>query len=526
MNANNKSDSPSTTPKGGRDRACNSPVNQQKRTRKPTPAQRDLIDMKEKATDQAVNNIAGLVEDLLLVTRPNNDEDTEEVCDAADSLVAYSPNTRRMYERYMNKWKDYVKEKKIKNETNDVTVRDFFKSLRGQYAPSTLWVIYSCVNTYFQETHGTNLKNYSRLQRYMKAQSSKYVCAKSKTFSAEELDAVLTFCQDSEDPKHHLLGVGVALMYYGLLRVSDVLKVQVQNVSVNNQKKIVVKFEHARKRVNPGFTYHIPSRYYSLFSKYFGTFAPFPKPEDRYLKNWNKHGKNRYQPTGKHTVEQFVKGACNILNKSPSGYTSHAFRRSAATNLADSGVSFVNLKRHGQWKSDAVVEGYIANSKPLRLEREEGLLPTHAKKQRKQATAPPLDPPNTTDTLEEDDYLVDLAETVEDPGPLPLSLVGFSQIEGTDPQAYEVMDVTHEGHPIVTFSQTNSLTHTTRPSRTTNQAAAGTIAVPSSADARPVLPPPCPSPAALDLSSLIGHNGTVFHGCTVVLNVNNNTNRS
>ena len=40
-----------------------------------------------------------------------------------------------------------------------------------------------------------------------------------------------------------------------------------------------------------------------------------------------------------------------------------------------SGVSFINLKRHGQWKSNAVVEGYIANSKPLRREREECLLP-------------------------------------------------------------------------------------------------------------------------------------------------------
>ena len=225
----------------------------------------------------------------------------------------------------------------------------------------------------------------------------------------------------------------------------------------------MIKFEHARKRVNPGFTYHVPSRYYTLFSKYFNTFTPFPK--GRYLKNGNKHGKNRYQQTGKHTVEQFVKGCCAILNKSPSGYTSHAFRRSAATNLADNGVSFVNLKRHGQWKSDAVVKGYIANSKPLRLEREEGLLPTHAKKQRKQATAPPLYPPDTDLELEEDNF-VDLAETVEDPGPLPLNLVGFSQIEGTDPQAYEDTDVTPEGHPIVTFSQTtSSVTRTTRPSR-------------------------------------------------------------
>ena len=45
------------------------------------------------------------------------------------------------------------------------------------------------------------------------------------------------------------------------------------------------------------------------------------------------------------------------------------------TNLADRSVSFINLKKHGQWKLDAVVEGYIANSKPMRRERETCQLP-------------------------------------------------------------------------------------------------------------------------------------------------------
>ena len=59
---------------------------------------------------------------------------------------------------------------------------------------------------------------------------------------------------------------------------------------------------------------------------------------------------------------------------------SHPIHNPSSTNLADSGISFVNLKRHDQWKSDAVVEGYITNLKSLRLEREEGLLSSHTKK--------------------------------------------------------------------------------------------------------------------------------------------------
>ena len=73
--------------------------------------------------------------------------------------------------------------------------------------------------------------------------------------------------------------------------------------------------------------------------------------------------------------KSFVKTACDILGVDPTGYTTHCFRRSAATNLADTRVSFVNLKRHGQWKSDSVAESYIANSQVLRDERELCLLP-------------------------------------------------------------------------------------------------------------------------------------------------------
>jgi len=87
-----------------------------------------------------------------------------------------------------------------------------------------------------------------------------------------------------------------------------------------------------------------------------------------------------------------VQTACEVLHKDPVGYTVHAFRRSAATNLADAGVSFVNLKRHGQWKSDSVAEGYIANSKALQHERVVMLLPEH----RRTASFPsPLGPPRT-----------------------------------------------------------------------------------------------------------------------------------
>ena len=370
-----KVNSPSTTRKGGRDRApIESPV-EPKRARKPSAALRAVMEEEKEEDDKMLKQCAAEVEDLLIDSRPN--DTAEDLSDDVNQLLA-NRNTRRMYLRYQEKWKEHVRDNNIENEVDDVALRNFFKTLRGHYAPSTLWVIYSCVNHYFIEVHGKNLKNFPRLSKYLKGATEKYVAKKSKVFSPEQMDAILAFCSASDNHEHHLLGVGVAIMYYGLLRISDLLKVNVENVSILQDKKIQVAFEHTRKRRNEGFTFHIAPAYYDLFIKYESSLAP--GATDRYIKNYNKQAHYRKQPCGKHKAEGFVKRCCAILDVPTKDYTSHAFRRSAATNLADSGVSLINLKRHGQWKSDKVVEGYIANSKPLRKERMEGLMPQAKKK--------------------------------------------------------------------------------------------------------------------------------------------------
>ena len=164
-------------------------------------------------------------------------------------------------------------------------------------------------------------------------------------------------------------------MYYGLLRVCDSTKIQKADVSHQDNGRIVIKFEHARKRRNPGFTYHVPSLYAELFKRYEADLPVHLSPEEQYLRLYVKKDKERSKEVSSYMSKSFVKTACDILGVDPTGYTTHCFRRSAATNLADAGVSFVNLKRHGQWKSDSVAESYIANSQVLRDERELCLLP-------------------------------------------------------------------------------------------------------------------------------------------------------
>lgn len=212
------------------------------------------------------------------------------------------------------------------------------------------------------------------------------MATKSRVLTSNEVNILLKFCHVSSFHEDTLLGVTLALQYYGLLRIYDVLKIEVRDVSCMDDGKMKIKFEHCRKRKNPGFTFYIPLDYKQLFMKYISELDMNINKNTRFLKNYAMLEHKRTIQTGYKKVSNMIKKACAILGKNPKGYTGHCMRRSAATNLADHSVSFVNLKRHGQWKSDSVVEGYIANSEPICMERLEGLMPKKTKPVRNPST--------------------------------------------------------------------------------------------------------------------------------------------
>ena len=176
----------------------------------------------------------------------------------------------------------------------------------------------------------------------------------------------------------------------------------------------------------------------------------------QFLKNWNNKGKRRIQNTGKHTVNKLHKVACEILKRPDIGYTSHTWRWFAATNLADAGVSFINLKRHGQCISDSVVEYYIVNTRPLRNKHLHCNMPKGGSTQmvgQHQDISHQFCNENQHVELEDMVHLMNPNPpqenvNLEDGG---LTVLGFSQIY--DP-AYEVSDATNDGIPILTATST------------------------------------------------------------------------
>lgn len=84
---------------------------------------------------------------------------------------------------------------------------------------------------------------------------------------------------------------------------------------------------------------------------------------DRMLMQYRK-GKCVNQVMGKHSIAKIPKEIAAFLKlPEPNLYTGHSYRRSGTTIAADAGASVEDLMRLGPWKSIAVCQRYVQDSK-------------------------------------------------------------------------------------------------------------------------------------------------------------------
>ena len=69
--------------------------------------------------------------------------------------------------------------------------------------------------------------------------------------------------------------MAIALLYYGLLRINEVKKLDVDNITIKSDlKEFEVTFYHARKRRNEGFTFNVPVTFNDIFVKHIKYLCP------------------------------------------------------------------------------------------------------------------------------------------------------------------------------------------------------------------------------------------------------------
>lgn len=128
---------------------------------------------------------------------------------------------------------------------------------------------------------------------------------------------------------------------------------------------LLVTIPDTKTKIVRNFTVTAP--YYEIYKKYANLRPPNVNGLWFFI-NYQK-GKCTVQRIGLNKFGAMGKDIAKYL-KLPNHelYTGHCFRRSSATILVDAGGDITTLKRHGGWKSTAVAEGYIDESKKSKLD--------------------------------------------------------------------------------------------------------------------------------------------------------------
>ena len=82
------------------------------------------------------------------------------------------------------------------------------------------------------------------------------------------MERILTECFDYEDKEDLLAIVNISLMYYGLLRQNEVMSINVEDITLVKDKRIVhVNYPRGSKHRVQGFSFTIPTKLYGVFGK-------------------------------------------------------------------------------------------------------------------------------------------------------------------------------------------------------------------------------------------------------------------
>ena len=180
---------------------------------------------------------------------------------------------------------------------------------------------------------------------------------------------VLSTMYDDNNPKDLADKIAVSLLYYGLLRKTESITIELKDVKVNSDV-VDINYPYPTKRTARGFSFKIPSFLVKTFELYISQMPENADPSSRFLKNWSKSkdGRGRIQNYGPNKLSALPKRIQKFLGKE-GNYTPHTFRRSGATALAEAGISIVALCHAGRWSNLKTAQEYQEHSELQKTER-------------------------------------------------------------------------------------------------------------------------------------------------------------
>ena len=299
----------------------------------------------------------------------------DAACDCPTKNEAYTDNTlsfisnpknaksRKLYEKYQSHYLTYCNKEKERNPETEVTLCNYFSMLQvtRRYTAGNFWCIYSTLKTFILARYQVDIKMYPVLKKLMKKLTEDHIKSKPDVFLYSEIKHGLEKLFDEDEPKDLMYKVGISIMYYGVLRRCEILVIQINNVTI--AEVVRVDYPYPTKRRVKGFKFVIPEWLVPTFQKYVDQINPDLSRNERFMLNYNTKSCRRTQNMGVNNVANMAPELAQRLGKpNTNKFTAKSFRRSAATQLVEAGISIVGLCEAGNWKSVSTAREYTEYS--------------------------------------------------------------------------------------------------------------------------------------------------------------------
>lgn len=300
---------------------------------------------------------------------------------------------------YMHAWmqfKTWIEaNKKTESFWDEKTLLDYFAHLAedDDMKGSTLWTKRTPIKIAIQAIKGINIDNYPLIEIYIRGRERQDPAPKQA--SVFTVDEIMKFLNADEIDNRVLLhkAVLIVALFCGS-RTSELHELIADNVERNanqNEWGVTIGRKKARKKADSANWFPIPFTLKSGFSidAILGRYTKAIKTTDSianlrkkletigeakqeipFFRAVNSRSKKFMESgIGKNYGTIVARSIATFLQKPEEEiqeYSGHTFRRTSTTFLAEEGASVEDLKRFGNWTSNAIPERYVDRSKRMK----------------------------------------------------------------------------------------------------------------------------------------------------------------
>jgi integrase len=289
----------------------------------------------------------------------------------SDDDVFLQFTNEKSRKQYRRKWSDFVEFcgdfDFEAGQPDEELLSKYFKYLRNtkKMASSSLWTIYSSLNSIFKRKYSSKLQEMPRLTMLIKGFDND-VKQKAAIFDDNQLKEFMLVRKESA---YWLVRQVITIVaFFGGLRIQECMDLVLEKIQRGKEGFFITHFRVKQRRsdkLESRFLVPDEGGFAAQLDLYLGKVNnQLKKYQGRVWYTGTQSGVFRNQVLGKNTMAKVPQEIATLLMRpNPALYSFHSFRRTSATSAADGGSTSAQMTDFFGWKNPSMCHEYVSSSK-------------------------------------------------------------------------------------------------------------------------------------------------------------------